>query len=88
METIIEDLDMDEHTQELLSELKDRINALAVKTENMSARLGYVEEAIKEIRTCFVTSKEFWPVRAIAYFLVGTMGLAVVGAIVKLVILK
>ena len=52
--------------------------------------ISHIKEDITEIKTLleknFVTTKEFNPVRAIAYGLVGTICLAVIGALIALVV--
>ena len=51
-----------------------------------------IKEDIKEIKKMlecsYVTIKEFSPVRAIAYGLVGTISLAVLGALIALVVIR
>jgi drug/metabolite transporter superfamily protein YnfA len=48
--------------------------------------LKEIKADIQEIKDCYVTQKEFWPVRTIAYGLMGTIGLAVIGALLALII--
>jgi len=79
-------MDMDEETQQLLINLGNKLAGVSEKVVNVDTRLGNVEEDIKTIRDCMVTIKEYWPVRTIAYFLVGSMGAAVLMGIYKWVI--
>lgn len=56
----------------------------------LSVKLDRIEQDIAEIKTklnsSYVTIQEFKPVRAISYGLVGAGGLAIIGAIFKLVL--
>ena len=61
---------------------------IAVIANDIANMKGDIAE-IKEMLKCtYVTLTEFKPVRAIAYGMVGTICLAVLGALVALVMLK
>ena len=46
---------------------------------------GNIKDIINKLDTKFVTSEAFWPVRAIAYGLVGIIMVSVVGALLMLI---
>lgn len=86
----------------ILKELSDIKTGLAVnttETSNIKESIGEIKMNIKEIKSDFVSRREFnegltvineqiSPLRKIVYGMVGLMGVSVVGAILNLVLKK
>jgi len=85
---IRENLDMDEHTQNKLDVLTETVNKLVTKVEVMSANIASLDKVICEIKATFVTAIEFKPIKTVVYTIVSIAGIAVIGAVLKWVVIK
>ena len=90
METLIVegDLDMDENTQKKLDDLTEIVNKLVTRVEVMSNNLAGLDKAVCEIKATFVTLIEFKPVKTVVFTIVSVAGLAVIGAVLRWVIIR
>lgn len=86
--TIEESLDMDPETQRKLDDIVSCINDLKLDMGIVKSQQANMGNAIAEIKDCYVTLLEFKPVQKVVFTIVGCAGLAVIGAMVKLVIIK
>lgn len=82
------DLDMEETTQRKLDDLTDNVSRLVTRFEVITAQMNSLEKTVAKIETCYVTLLEFRPVQKIVYGMVIITCVAVIGAMIKLVVMK
>jgi len=101
METTMTEI-QDHPSTVIMKELSDIKTNLAVntnETQNIKSTMAKVEASVNQIQSDFVSRREFndrmtnvedqiSPMKKIMYGLMGTIGLAVLGAVLKLVIIK
>lgn len=88
MEAMVGNIDMDENTQRKLDELTEVVNKLVTQVELMAERIARLNEAVCEIKKTFVTLIEFKPVKTVVFTIVSIAGLAVIGAVLRWVVIK
>lgn len=78
------------NTERRLSKVETKLDAVCESIDNgferIDGKVDKINTKFDSLESKYVTRYEFTPVKAIAYGIVGTVGLAVLGAIVALVV--
>jgi archaellum component FlaC len=96
----MEDLQSQTNTNSILKELSDIKSSLSVntnETQNIKSNISEIKTDIKEIKSDFINRREFKeaiddiheqisPLKKVMYSIMATIGIAIIGALLKLIL--